>query len=328
MMTVDSDLDIRRQEAASWFARLSQRRVSTDDIKAFSAWRRDPDNARAYERVESVWSATNTLAGDPDISALTAEALGKAPPRVRARVMVSRLWKPLGSVALAAVAVIAAGTLWTVNRPLDYATAVGEQRTVRLDDGSRVTLDTGTRIQIRLRDDRRSVALLSGQAFFDVAGDPARPFVVTAGDTHVTAIGTRFDVRRMDDGARVTLVEGRVSVRETDQGDSGWSLNPGQQVVTAAARPAVATVDIAQETSWTTGRLIFKATPIRTAVAEINRYSDEKIELQASHIADIPVSGVFDTGDTDGFIAALQDLYSMKAERRPDGTVILSGPPA
>jgi transmembrane sensor len=328
MMTVDSDLDIRRQEAASWFARLSQRRVSTDDIKAFSAWRRDPDNARAYERVESVWSATNTLAGDPDISALTAEALGKAPPRVRARVMVSRLWKPLGSVALAAVAVIAAGTLWTVNRPLDYATAVGEQRTVRLDDGSRVTLDTGTRIQIRLRDDRRSVALLSGQAFFDVAGDPARPFVVTAGDTHVTAIGTRFDVRRMDDGARVTLVEGRVSVRETDQGDSGWSLNPGQQVVTAAPRPAVATVDIAQETSWTTGRLIFKATPIRTAVAEINRYSDEKIELQASHIADIPVSGVFDTGDTDGFIAALQDLYSMKAERRPDGTVILSGPPA
>lgn len=328
MMTVDSDLDIRRQEAASWFARLSQRRVSTDDIKAFSAWRRDPDNARAYERVESVWSATNTLAGDPDISALTAEALGKAPPRVRARVMVSRLWKPLGSVALAAVAVIAAGTLWTVNRPLDYATAVGEQRTVRLDDGSRVTLDTGTRIQIRLRDDRRSVALLSGQAFFDVAGDPARPFVVTAGDTHVTAIGTRFDVRRMDDGARVTLVEGRVSVRETDQGDSGWSLNPGQRVVTAAPRPAVATVDIAQETSWTTGRLIFKATPIRTAVAEINRYSDEKIELQASHIADIPVSGVFDTGDTDGFIAALQDLYSMKAERRPDGTVILSGPPA
>ena len=328
MMTVDSDLDIRRQEAASWFARLSQRRVSTDDVKAFSAWRRDPGNARAYERVESVWSATNTLAGDPDISALTAEALGKAPPRVRARAMVSRLWKPLGSVALAAVAVIAAGTLWTVNRPLDYATAVGEQRTVRLDDGSRVTLDTGTRIQIRLRDDRRSVALLSGQAFFDVAGDPARPFVVTAGDTHVTAIGTRFDVRRMDDGARVTLVEGRVSVRETDQGDSGWSLNPGQQVVTAAARPAVATVDIAQETSWTTGRLIFKATPIRTAVAEINRYSDEKIELQASHIADIPVSGVFDTGDTDGFIAALQDLYSMKAERRPDGTVILSGPPA
>lgn len=326
MMTVDDDLDIRRQEAASWFTRLSQRRVSTGDVRAFSAWRRDPDNARAYDRVESVWEATNTLADDPDISALTAEALGREPPPVRARAMVSNIWKPLGGVAVAMIAVAAVG-LWTLNRPLTYATAVGEQRTVRLEDGSRVTLDTGSRIQVRLSDDRRSVALVSGQAFFNVAGNPARPFTVTAGDTHVTAIGTRFDVRRMGDGARVTLVEGHVSVKETARGDAGWSLNPGQQVVTAAPRPTVASVDIAQETSWTTGRLIFKETPIRAAVAEINRYSDDKIDLRASHIADIPVSGVFDTGDTDGFIAALQDLYSVKAERRPDGTVILSGPP-
>lgn len=326
MMTVDDDLDIRRQEAASWFTRLSQRRVSTDDVRAFSAWRRDPDNARAYDRVESVWAATNTLADDPDISALTAEALGREPPPVRARAMVSTIWKPLGGVAVAMIAVAAVG-LWTLNRPLTYATAVGEQRTVRLEDGSRVTLDTGSRIQVRLSDDRRSVALVSGQAFFDVAGNPARPFTVTAGDTHVTAIGTRFDVRRMGDGARVTLVEGHVSVRETARGDARWSLNPGQQVVTAAPRPTVATVDIAQETSWTTGRLIFKETPIRAAVAEVNRYSDDKIDLRASNIADIPVSGAFDTGDTDGFIAALQDLYSVKAERRPDGTVILSGPP-
>lgn len=327
MMTVDDDLDIRRQQAASWFTRLSQRRVSTADVKAFSAWRRDPDNARAYDRVESVWAATNTLADDPDISALTAEALGQEPPPVRARAMVSNIWKPLGGVAVAMIAVAAVG-VWTLNRPLTYATAVGEQRTVRLEDGSRVTLDTGSRIQVRLSDDRRSVALVSGQAFFDVAGNPARPFIVTAGDTHVTAIGTRFDVRRMGDGARVTLVEGHVSVRETARGDAGWSLKPGQQVVTAAPRPSVATVDIAQETSWTTGRLIFRETPIRAAVAEINRYSDDKIDLRASHIADIPVSGVFDTGDTDGFVAALQDLYSVKAERRPDGTVILSGPPA
>lgn len=327
MMTVDDDLDIRRQEAASWFTRLSQRRVSTADVKAFSAWRRDPDNARAYDRVESVWAATHALAGDPDISALTADALGRAPPPVRARAMVSRMWKPLGGIAVAIIAVAAVG-LWTLNRPLTYATAVGEQRTVRLEDGSRVTLDTGSRIQISLREERRSVTLLAGQAFFDVAGNPARPFVVTAGDARITAIGTRFDVRRTGNGARVTLVEGRVAVRETSDGGPGWSLDPGQQVVTDAPRPAVTTVDIAQETSWTMGRLIFKETPIRAAVAEINRYSETKIDLQASHIADIPVSGVFDTGDTDGFVAALQDLYAVSAERRSDGTMILSGPSA
>lgn len=327
MMTVDDDHDLRRQQAASWFTRLSKRRVSTDDVKAFSAWRRDPENARAYERVESVWAATNALADDPEISALTAEALGRAPAPIRARAMVSRIWKPLGGVAVAMIALAVVG-LWALNRPLTYLTAVGEQRTVRLEDGSRVTLDTGSRIQVRLDDARRSVTLISGQAFFDVAGNPTRPFVVSAGDTHVTAIGTRFDVRRLGDGARVTLVEGRVTVRETARAGDGWSLDPGQQVTTATPRPVVATVDVAQETSWTTGRLIFRETPIRTAVDEINRYSETKIKLQASHIADIPVSGVFDTGDTDGFVAALQDLYSVRAERRPDGSVILSGPPS
>lgn len=327
MMTVDDDLDIRRQEAASWFTRLSQRRVSTADVKAFSAWRRDPCNARAYDRVESVWAATNALKGDPDISALTADALGRAPPPVRARAMVSRIWKPLGGMTVAIIAVAAVG-LWTLNRPATYATAVGEQRTVRLEDGSRVTLDTASRIQVSLREDRRSVTLLEGQAFFDVAGNPGRPFVVAAGDARITAIGTRFDVRRIGDGARVTLIEGRVSVRETARAGAAWSLDPGQQVVTDAPRPVVTTVDIAQETSWTMGRLIFKETPIRAAVAEINRYSETKIDLQASHIADIPVSGAFDTGDTDGFVAALQDLYAVSAQRRSDGTVILSGPSA
>lgn len=327
MMTVDDDLDIRRQQAASWFTRLSKRRVSTDDVKAFSAWRRDPDNARAYERVESVWAATNALADDPEISALTAEALGRAPAPIRARAMVSGIWKPLGGVAVAMIA-LAVVSLWVLNRPLTYVTAVGELRTVRLEDGSRVTLDTGSRIQVRLDDARRSVTLISGQAFFDVAGNPTRPFVVSAGDTQVTAIGTRFDVRRLRDGARVTLVEGRVTVRKADQADDGWSLDPGQQVTTATPRPVVATVDVAQETSWTTGRLIFRETPIGVAVEEINRYSETKIELQASRIAGIPVSGVFDTGDTDGFVAALQELYSVRAERRPDGSVILSAPPS
>lgn len=327
MMTVDDDLDIRRQQAASWFTRLSKRRVSTDDVKAFSAWRRDPDNARAYERIESVWAATNALADDPEISALTAETLGRAPAPIRARAMVSGIWKPLGGVAVAMITLAVVG-LWVLNRPLTYVTAVGEQRTIRLEDGSRVTLDTGSRMQVRLDDARRSVSLISGQAFFDVAGNPTRPFVVSAGDTHVTATGTRFDVRRLGDGARVTLVEGRVIVRETARAGDGWSLDPGQQVTTATPRPAVATVDVAQETSWTTGRLIFRETPIRTAVDEINRYSETKIELQASHIADIPVSGVFDAGDTDAFVAALQDLYSVRAERRLDGSVILSRPPS
>lgn len=323
MMTVDDDLDIRRQEAAAWFTRLSRRRVSTDDVRAFSAWRRDPDNARAYQRVEAVWTASETLSADADISALTAEALARPDKPERARTRNAGFLKPLGGVAVALAVVLGAG-LWVVNRPLDYATAVGEQRTLRLEDGSRVILDTDTRLQVRLSADARSVTLVRGQAFFDVEGDPERPFTVSAGGTRVTAIGTRFDVRRLGDGARVVLVEGRVAVRDADTPKGDWALRPGQQVVTTARRPAVTPVDAVRATSWTTGRLIFDGVPIRDAVAEVNRYSERKLALRAPAIAEIPVSGAFDTGDVDGFVAALEDLYPVTVERQPDGGLVLS----
>ncbi len=324
-MTIDKEGDVRRQEAASWFARLGQKRVSTADIHDFFEWRKDPDNARAYARVEKAWNTSRALAEDPDIAALTAEALGQAPPRVRARHMVSRLWKPIaaGAMALAALGLI---SVWTLNRPHSYATGVGEQRSLRLADGSRVTLDTDSQVEVRLRANRRSVTLVSGQAFFNVEGDPARPFVVTAGDTTVTAVGTRFDVRRLGQGAKVTLIEGRVDVGISSTSKPAWSLTPGQQVVTARRSPEVRSVDAARETSWTTGRLIFAATPIGEAVAEVSRYSDRRIELKDAGIAQIPVSGAFDTGDTEAFIAALSDLYGVTASRRPDGVIILEAP--
>lgn len=324
-MAVENEGDIRRREAAAWFARLDQKRVSATDIQDFFAWRKDPGNARAYERVEKAWSTSQALADDPDIAALTAEALGQAPPQVRARHMVSRLWKPLaaGAVGLAALAI--AGT-WLLDRPASYATAVGEQHVLRLADGSKVVLDTNSRVDVRLRADRRSVTLVSGQAFFDVEGDPARPFVVTAGDTIVTAVGTRFDVRKLGEGARVTLVEGRVDVGTSSTTSPGWSLAPGQQVVTAQRRPEVRKVDVARETSWTTGRLTFSGTPIREAVAEVGRYSKDRIELGDAGIAHVPVSGAFDAGDTEAFVAALSELYGVQATRRADGTIILEAP--
>lgn len=326
MMTVDDDLDIRRRQAAAWFARLSQRRVSTDDVKAFSAWRRDPENARAYERVETVWESSRDLAGDPDIAALTSEATGRARPAL-ARAPASGLLKPFTGLAAALIVVAAAG-MWVINRPLAYATEIGELRTIQLADGSRVTLDTDSRVQVRLGADLRSVTLVRGQALFDVERDPTRPFIVEAGDARVTAIGTRFEVRRVGDGARVVLVEGRVKVGDQHGARGDWTLKPGEQVVTTVARPVVTPVDAARATSWTTGRLLFDGVPIRSAVAEVNRYSVRKMELRAPNIADIPVSGAFDAGDIDGFVAALEDLYPVAAERRTDGTVILSDAPS
>ncbi|KAK0341442.1 hypothetical protein LTR94_026358, partial [Friedmanniomyces endolithicus] len=143
-MTADNDLDVRRREAASWFATLNQKRVAASDITAFSQWRRTPANAEAYARIETMWEAAGSLKGDADIAALTAGARARADA---SRKMQGRLAKgliPIG--ALAAVAAVVVGvTLWSA-RPLSYETGLGERRIVVLADGSKVTLDTESRI--------------------------------------------------------------------------------------------------------------------------------------------------------------------------------------
>jgi transmembrane sensor len=321
-MWVDGDLKVRRKEAAEWFARLGHRPVSVEDIKAFAEWRNDARNDRAYREVEALWDASKGLASDPEIQALTIEAYARddsSPKRKDA----GRSWRAAGLMG-AALLVLGSG-LWLIRRPETYVTAVGEQRMVRLDDGSQVTLDTDTRIEVRSESRSRRIVLASGQAHFDVAPDPQRPFVVEAGDAEVTALGTRFDVRRIGDGARVTLVEGRVSVRPAPA-SRPLELRPGQQVATAAPKPVVREVDASRETGWTTGRLTFDSIPVWAAVDEVNRYSEVKIRLDAAHVRNITISGVFNAGDSEAFVSALADRYELSTVRQPDGSILLKAP--
>lgn len=324
-MTVETVADIRRREAAAWFARLKQRRVESADIQAFSEWRRSPENATAFARIEAMWDAAEVLAHDDDMAELTLAAAKRG--AARARSPVRTRWRPLVA-ALAGVVVLGSAAVWLLAQPKVYATEVGEQRLVRLADGSTVRLDTASRIAVRLRGNERRVELVSGQALFDVRPDAARPFVVNAGDTAVTALGTRFDVRRLGAEVRVILIEGRVRVDETGgQSRQSWTLRPGQQVVPSAAAPVVADVDAARATSWTTGRLVFDRTPLQTAVAEVNRYSPTKIELRARAVTGIPVSGAFDAGDIDGFVSAVTELYPVTASPPTDGVIVLRDAP-
>src|SRR5690606_31466403 len=154
-----------------------------------------------------------------------------------------------------------------------YVTAVGEQREITLLDGSHVRLDTDTRMRVRFNEGTRRILLDRGQALFEVAHRAQQPFVVQAGDTEVTALGTRFDVRRSADvrGARVTLVEGSVAVTGGDGVNRrDWRLQPGEQLNTAARSAKPRSVDVTVATSWAKGRLVFQNTPLQDAVAEVN----------------------------------------------------------
>jgi transmembrane sensor len=310
------------REAADWHVRLGERPLAADTLAAFRTWRQVPTNAEAYRRVEAMWRSAGRLSTDADIQALTRETLRKT------RRGTSGSWRrrllPAAAV-LAPVIIAAAFALhaWSPTRGL-HTTAVGEQQVLRLEDGTRVTLDTATRLRVRFGASERRLILESGQALFDVAHDPERPFRVAAGSTEVVALGTVFGVRRTAGGARVTLVRGDVAVTDAAAGRGGaWRLEPGQRLETSRPDAGAVPVDAAVETSWSQGRLVFRQTPLREAVAEVNRYLPEKIVLAAEPVAGVPVNGVFAVGDRDAFVAAVSELFNLTVEPDPDGGVRL-----
>lgn len=306
-------------EAAEWHARLGATRVSPETIEAFFAWRKDPAHAEAYRRVETVWTDTAGLGRDPEIAEALEAALGRRPVKGRRSVVSGGLWG-LAAVGAAAVLVFG-GWVWMEGRSV-YSTAVGEQRLVQLADGSSVRLDTQSRMRVRFDGDRRLIDLEQGQALFTVAHDTDRPFVVVAGEARVTAVGTVFDVRREAREVRVTLVSGAVDV--AGEAGRGERMSAGHQARVMDAQVRTTAVDVAAETSWTEGRVVFRDTPLKAAVAEVNRYLTDKIELDAPALEDEAVNGVFETGDRDAFVSAAAAGLGLRASTAPDGAVRLS----
>lgn len=313
--------DQARREATEWFARLNKLDVPLAEMQAWKLWLDGPGNKAAYDEVDAFWRKSEALKDDPEIKAAVASALGRAAPTAPA----PRRRGFAAALAVGVVAAIAGGyALWA---PKVYSTGVGEQRTIQLADGSTVVLDTDSQVAVRLTGARRDIRLGRGQALFDVAHDGRRPFVVTAGATSVTALGTRFDVRREASGATVTLVRGSVEVRQGSAAEAPqvWRLTPGQRVATQASAPRPSPVDVDTATSWASGRLVFHAVPLRAAVAEFNRYERQKIEVADGPVGDELISGVFALGDSETFVGSVADLHDLAVVRSDkDGTIRLS----
>lgn len=316
-------------EAAAWYARLSAQ-VSNQTLAEFFDWRSDSLNDAAYTRVEALTTTARALADDPRLQALAEEAVARPrektqdPPAGRRPALLAGV---LAGLLLTAAAVVSA----VVVRPWDgqrYDTAVGERRAIALQDGSTVELNTDSRVRVRLSKGERRLTLERGQAMFSVAHVPGRPFLVTAGDTTVRALGTRFSVYRTKDAVRVTLAEGRVEVAAPKAWTAPVTLNAGQEVEAgpAAAQGRPRPVDVAAATAWTQGRLTFHDTRLADAVAEVNRYSRRRVRLGPGAPADQLVNGAFDAGDTTAFVQGVTALLDLTAQTRPNGDVELTAP--
>jgi len=313
-------------EAAAWFTRLSRRSVTTQALKEFRAWRGAPGNRAAYDEVERAWTTAGALSEDRDIQALT--RAGASPPRRTRRPRPAALgWAALALAGVSALGVaVVAGNDALAAR---YATGPAEQRILRLEDGTLVRLNARSRMAVRFTHGERRVELQSGEALFEVAHDPGRPFQVVADAARVTAVGTRFDVDRLAKAVQVTLFEGAVEVagRRTPR---PLRLHPNETVrVEAGIVRAVAPATPGEALAWTEGRLIFKNTPLQDALLEVNRYAGRPVRLADKDLAQAPVSGVFVAGDTRAFAQAAAALFDLAAEpdraggytlrRRPSG---------
>jgi transmembrane sensor len=306
------------KEAAAWFSRLNTRSVSSATLEEFRIWRQAPGRRDAYAEIERAWRRSAVLDGDADMIAAVAEALSRgrgARAQPRAVQVV---------IALSLLALGLGFAVWTQVSGETLATGVGEQRLVVLEDGSRVRLDTDTRLSARMGGQQRRLRLLKGQAFFEVAHDPSRPFLVDAAGTQVRAVGTRFEVRRDADHVRVTLVQGVVDVRQpSEPARQAVRLTPGQQIVANGRLGAPQRVDLEAATSWTDGRIIFHAVQLRVAIGEVNRYSRRKITLEAPNLGDEVVSGAFDSSDVDAFVSAVCNLHGLRADPQGDNAIVL-----
>src|SRR5690606_10338466 len=228
--------------------------------------------------------------------------------------------RPVPEAAAPAIAASVGGT---------YRTDVGQRTTAVLADGSKVELNTDTELRVEFERGVRRVALLRGQALFDVAHDADRPFVVAAGGRTITALGTVFDVNLAGEGLSVTLVEGRVAIAGQAHEPGALPaepriLVPGEQFVAIASRAEeVRPAAIERVTSWRRGRVVFENERLAEVIGEINRYSKRRLVLGDPALAELRVSGVFRTGSVANFSAALTASFPVRTVADPASDTIV-----
>jgi transmembrane sensor len=309
-------------EAERWYARLKAANCLASERLEFQRWHSTPAHAAAFAATEARWQSLQKLQGHAEFEALSRRILDET-----ARPAPHRRWGLLAA-SLLIVMLGSGAALWSMSElippALAYTTGLGERSSIKLGDGSLLLLNTATELQASVNARTRRVTLRTGEALFDIARDETRPFTVVAGDGDVTALGTQFQVRNEGDQVSVTLVEGRVVVHRQNTGER-VQLEPGEQARFAIGKAGVTLrrVDPALVTSWSTGRLRFRATPLKEVLDEVNRYSSVKISIGDPVLASVRVSGTFESGDSESVLAALQTLLGVKVVPRGDERLLL-----
>lgn len=338
-------------EASAWVAQIESGALSGADMAALREWMsRSPAHRREIRAIAELSGALSALTELADPVAAASGA------RSEARKSLSR--PAFAAPALAACAIIVAAAVFAFaslrpasgDGPNIYRTAVGEYRSVDLEDGTTIELNTNTQIEVDYEKNERRVRLVNGEALFEVAKNPDRPFIVYSDAAVAEAVGTSFVLRLRDRITELSVVEGAVAffkLPETMDAaaarvkESADLLKAPARVVLRAGQtlssdaippeggapggPGIATIterDIQRKLSWTEGLLDFSQTSLEEVVAEVTRHNDISIEIADPSLKDVKFGGIFRTGDVEPLLEALEGL-GVDVERRENGEIVL-----
>lgn len=342
-------------QAAEWFVDVREGDVDARAQKDFVRWlRQSPDHIKAYLEVAAFWADVPQLASRQqfDVDALIAYASAednvvplnpaqhheeKSAAVSRSRPGRTRRLAIAASIATLALSAGSAMWLWS-NRAPTYETAIGEQRSVTLADGSMIELNAKSRVRVRFSEHSRDIELSEGQALFTVAKDPSRPFIVSSDNTRVRAVGTQFVVYRRKSGTTVTVLEGTVSVVGTANASRPMTTEParpstgganetkfprdekepfflsaGEQVVLSSriTSTSLEPADVAAATAWTQRQIVFQGAPLTDVVEEFNRYNLRQMTITDAGLETVKVSGVFSSTQPASLLRFLREQVGL-----------------
>ena len=331
------DVKHAEQVAAEWLMRMEDGEESAEQRLAFQQWLSASElHVQAFRRLAELWGALDQLEELKDYMAAAdlVEVRANKPSR-------------RGLLAMAASFVVAGAGGVIVLQSLDkeavyeeqFATHLGEIRTINLPDGSDIELNTASSVSIRFDNNARVIQLWSGEAYFDVAKDVARPFSVETNAGSVKAVGTAFSVRLDESEVDVMVRNGRVqlfSAPSTARDSSDRTVRiPGSALGEIAAGQrarfqkevhqieSVPVRALDQKLAWRNGMLAFTGDPLGDVVSEMSRYTHVSIEVEDAALAAMPITGYFRTGEVDAMLDAFELVGGIKVERINDEHVRL-----
>jgi transmembrane sensor len=329
------------REASEWIARLNADDVSSEDRARFAAWRSShPLNARVYEELSA--TLQRFVSAGPFVRAVSfAQSMNEAAagPSSHSEALPRRYWAIAAAAAVAAAAVIGWFSFGRLGPGTTVSTAIGEQASISLPDGSTLELNSNSLAWVGYSKESRVIHLDRGEAFFKVAHDPQRPFWVVGGGSWVRAVGTAFDVYLKSGGVEVTVSEGTVKVGSADALTGGPPsdaaiastavsvLTVGQRADlhgTASSTRQLSPAEVQRSFSWREGTVYFENQPLSDVIAELGRYSSLELIVKDDALRRLPVGGTFKANPegAEALLTMLEQGFGLHLSREGDRVYI------